>query len=268
MATRRPKGKAKSGGLGRVAQAANRKGDRQWIKMSDGDVLYVRVLDTGDDWKDAYCHRVPMEKEDGSTYHSDVPCLDQDEKGLPCPGCKDDLPRRYKFWTNAIVRDHDDGSGKEKDTLMIWSGGITIAKRLDKMEARYGLLNRDLEVERRGATKNDTRYEIEPATDENEPLSSEDKKLMERRHDLTRYSKAPAFEDFYKSPKERGDEDDEETGKASINRNAFAARKRKKRADDDDDDEPAPRTRRRSSRMKDDDDDDEPVKTSVRRRRR
>lgn len=276
MARRTRKATTSSGGLGRVKEAANKKGKRQWLKLDDGDELFVRVLDVDDEWKDAYCHRTPIEKEGGDVNHIDVPCLDQDEKGIPCPGCKDGLDRRYKFWTNVIVRDWDDGSGKEKDTLMIWSGGITIARRLDKLHGKVGLQNRDIEVSRTGSGKNDTKYEVDWATDENEPLSDNDKKLMEERNEISRYSKPPEYDDFYLPINERGgeDEDDEETASDSINRNAFAARKKKRKSTDEDDEDEAPRrsakrgTASSSRRRKAvDDDDDEPKKT-VRRRRR
>jgi len=234
--------KRRSGGLGRVAAAAaKQKGKAQWLKLDDGDVVTVRVLDTGEDFKDAYVHRTQMEREDGSTYYADVPCLDQDEKGIPCPGCKDDLDRRYKFWTNVIVREWEDEAGKVADTLMIWSGGITIAKKLDKMDARHGLINRDIEVEREGSTMKNTKYEIEWAQDANTPLSDEDKKLAEQKHDLTRYVKPPEFDEFYVPPGERNRGDDD-SGEKSLKRGS--AFKRRKKDDDDDDGERTTSTRR------------------------
>lgn len=219
----------KSGGLGRVAQAASRqKGKRKWLKLDDGDVVTLRVVDTGEDFKDAYVHRVQMEREDGSTYYADVPCLDQDEKGKPCPGCKDDIDRRYKFWTNVIVRDwEDEETGKVGDVLMVWGSGITIAKRLDKLDARHGLINRDIEVERQGSTMKNTKYEIEWATDENVPLSDADRELIKDKADLTRYVKPPEFDDFYKPPGERNKDDDENVGEQALKRNTFKRRTEK-----------------------------------------
>ena len=32
-------------------------------------------------------------------------CLDQNDDGTPCPGCRDDLERRYKFWCRVIERE-------------------------------------------------------------------------------------------------------------------------------------------------------------------
>lgn len=233
MPPARRKQRKRSGGLGRVSEAASRqKGKRKWLKLDDGDVVTLRVVDTGEDFKDAYVHRVQMEREDGSTYYADVPCLDQDEKGVPCPGCKDDLDRRYKFWANVIVRDwEDEETGKVADSLMVWGSGITIAKRLDKLEARHGLINRDIEVERSGSTMKNTKYEIEWATDENAPLSDADRELIKDKADLTRYVKPPEFDDFYKAPGDRNkDEDDEDVGSQALKRNTFKRRAAKEGA--------------------------------------
>lgn len=253
MATGSKRRRKKSGGsLGRVAEAAAKqgKGKAQFLKLDDGEVAVVRVLDTGDDFEDCYCHRVQMEREDGSSYYADVPCLDQDEKGLPCPGCKEDLRRSYKFWTNVIVRGDEDADEKEaqKDRIMIWSSGITIAKRLDKLDARHGLENRDIEVEREGSTMKNTKYEIEWATDENEPLTDEDLELAKQKYDLKRYSKIPEFDDFFVPPGQREGNDDDDPGEASLKRGSgFKARKRKGKSDDDDDEPKRTTTRRRKS---------------------
>lgn len=242
------KGRGKSGGtLGRVAEAAaKQKGKAEWLKLDDGDVVVMRVLDTGKDFKDGFVHRVPMEREDGSTYYADVPCLDQDDKGIPCPGCKDDLDRRYKFWTNVIVRGDEEAKDKEdqKDRLMIYSGGITIAKKLDKMDARHGLDNRDIELEREGKKMNDTKYDVEWADEEDVPLSDEDEKLAEKKHDLSRYTKQPEYDDFYVPVNERGKEDDD-TGNKSVKRGS--AFKRRNKDGDGDGGERKTASRRRSS---------------------
>lgn len=246
MAPKKNRKRRSGGGLGRVAAAAARqKGKAQWLKLDDGDVYVVRVLDVGEEFKDAFVHRVPMEREDGSNYYADVPCLDQDDKGTPCPGCKDDIDRRYKFWCNVIVREFEDESGAEKDTLMIWSGGITIAKRLDKLDGRFGLGNRDLEVEREGSTMKNTKYEIEPATDSNEELSDEDRAFLEKRHDLKRYTTPPEFDDFYVPLSERNkDDDDDDSGAKSVKRGS-AFKRRKKEDEDDEDEKPRTASRRR-----------------------
>jgi hypothetical protein len=225
-----------SGGLGRVKQAVKRAAEKKeamshrWLRLEDGDSVVARVLDVGENFRDAYTHRTPMQGKNG-TYHADVPCLDQDEDGTPCPGCKKELRRSYKFWTNVLVRDWEDDEGKTADRIMIWSGGITIARRLNKMHERHGLHNRDIVIEREGSTKDDTKYDIDWADDSNTPLSEEDEVLAKNRHDIERYVKIPDYDDFFKSPRERGEddeEDQEETGRNALNRNVFQ-RKRSER---------------------------------------
>jgi hypothetical protein len=228
-----------------VSEAASKqKGKVPWLKLDDGDVVQLRVIDTGENFKDAYCHRTPMTREDGSEYYADVPCLDQDDKGTPCPGCADELDRRYKFWAHVIVRGDEDAEEKEaqKDRLMVWSSGITIAKRLDKLEARYGLANRDIEVEREGSTMKNTKYEIEWADDEDNPLTDEDKALAEKRFDLARYYTPPSFDDFYVSPGDRDKDDDDDPGEKSVARGSGFKRRTKEKDDEE------KGTRRTSSR--------------------
>jgi hypothetical protein len=207
--------------LGRVDEVKSQ--SREWLKLDDGDSVQGRVVDTGEDFQDAYVHRVPVEGDKG-TYHVDVPCLDQEDKGKRCPGCKDDLPRRYKFWTNFILRDPDDS---KKDKLVIWGSGITVARRLNKLHARHGLDNRDIIIEREGSGLNDTKYDIDWADEENTPLSRNDQKLIKNKFDLKRYSTPPSYEDFYKAPGDRGDSD-EEIGQRALKRDVFGAKKRKR----------------------------------------
>ena len=245
---RRPKRTRGETTLGNVAAAAKRadenQGGNRWLKLEDGEVVTCRVVDVGADFKDAYVHRVPMttEDDDGNAkhYHADVPCLDQKEKGVPCPGCKKDIPRRYKFWCNVIVRDHEDDDGKTEDRIMILSGGINLARKLGKMDAKHGLINRDIEIEREGVKKK-TKYDADWADDENVPLSAADEKLVERKHKIDKYAEPPDFDDFFKAPRDRAkDDDDDDTGTAARSRNVLK-RERNTDSDDDDDDEPKPR---------------------------
>jgi hypothetical protein len=228
-------------GLGRVAAAKkfneeNKRGGRKWLSIGDGESVIIRPLEEGDEFKDCFVHRVPFERE-GKTQHIDVPCLDQKNKGVPCPGCKDDIERRYKFYLNCIVRDHEDEDSDEKaDTVMIWSGGITVATRLDKLQAKNkGLMGLDLEVERDGVKKK-TKYTID--VESKSELSTDDKKLAEKKADLTRYITPPEFDDFYTPPWER-DNDDDEGGVAGSSKSAnpFGKKKRGAVAVDEDDED-------------------------------
>ena len=208
--------------LGKVARAKKRvdskmSGGKKFLTIEDGETVVMRFLEEGEDFKDAYVHNTPFERDDGSTYYLDVPCLDQDEKGVPCPGCRDELDIRYKFYVCAIVRDYPevDDNGKvldEKDQVVVWTGGVKVGDKLAKKHSRYGLMSRDWEITRDGV-KLKTEYEIEPAGDGAEPMSKEDKQLAETKPDLTFYVKPPEFEEFYVSPKDRGDAKAVEEGK-------------------------------------------------------
>jgi hypothetical protein len=246
-----------SGSLGHVAKAEKQQKaraaarERKWLKLEDGDEVVVRLFPSEEFFKDGFVHRVTMEVKGGRTIYPDIMCLDQDDDGEPCPGCKDELQRRYKFWVPVIVRDGED---ENKDAVMVWSGGITIAKRLNKMASRHDLSKRDIVVARSGSTKDDTEYDIDWEDDEDNPYSSDDKKLMEQAPDLTRYTKIPEYDDFYK-PLGDGDGDGGDVGEQSRQRgNPFLKRKK---TDTDDDNGDRPKSRRRSSASK----------TSTRRRR-
>lgn len=240
---------ASGGGLGNVRKAEEQNKRRaearnkRWLKLDDGDVAVIRGF-PAEYFKDGYVHRVVMDhpSEKGKKIYPDVMCLDQDEKGTPCPGCKDELQRRYKFWYPVIVRDMEGDDGKEKDAVAIWSGGITIAKLLNKKADKHKLHLRDLEVERSGSTKDNTEYSVEWDDEEDVPLTSAEKKLMEAVPDLSRYTKIKEYNDFYKL--DRDNDDDDDSGAASVKRgNPFS---KKKKADDAEDDD-APKARRRSS---------------------
>lgn len=248
---------AKPSTLGNVAQAVKRSEERRaaasrrFLSIDDGEAAVVRVLSVGADFKDGYVHRVQFEREDGSVYFRDIFCLDQKEKGVPCPGCKQELQRRYKFWSNVIVRDwEDEETGKTEDVLMILTGGVTIADKLAKMDAKHGLRNRDVEISRTGKKKN-TKWEVDWADDEDNPMSANDKKLEKDSYDFEFYTTPPDFEDFFKPPSKRDDdeEDQEEIGRKATSRNVLRRGKPDTNGDgaDDGNDERPPR---RTSRIK------------------
>lgn len=230
--------------------------DRKWLKLEDGDEAIVRLFPTEEFFKDGFVHRVPMELKGGKKIYPDIMCLDQDDDGTPCPGCKDELQRRYKFWAPVIARDWED-DGKTADTVMIWSGGITIGKRLNKMAERHDLSKRDIVVARSGSTKDDTEYDVDWEDEEDVPYSSKDKKLLENAPDLTRYTTIPEYDDFYKPLDDKDNDDD---GGASSRKKGNPFNKKKKSDDDDDDDKPKAGRRRSSSRSSS-------SKTGMRRRR-
>src|ERR1043166_9597040 len=68
-----------------------------------GDTARVRFLEQGDEVSWAWCHRLPPKP--GMKYGDAEPCLDQDKKGVPCPGCENNYPFTRRFWINVIHRD-------------------------------------------------------------------------------------------------------------------------------------------------------------------
>jgi hypothetical protein len=244
-----------------------KRSQNKWVQVGDGNTVTVRAVDTTEFFESAYVHPVQFERKDGSTYSMDVLCLDQKEEGTPCPGCRDDLDRRFKFWMLVIQRDapKTNKQGKEigeEDQLRILSGANRLVKALNAKHKRRDLAKRDVEISQDGEGF-EVSYEVEWATDEDEPLTRADKKLLDN-DEITeafeRYTTAPDFDSFYEPPGSDSDDDDddEDVGARSVKRGSMFDKKRKKgsskRSRDEDDD--------------DDDDDDEDDKPVLARRRR
>jgi hypothetical protein len=252
-----------SRGLGNVESNIKKQATRWkktgWVKMDDGESVVVRVVDVGKDFRDGFVHTVEFKGKRG-TFTRDVMCLDQDDDGTPCPGCRDDLERRYKFWCRCIEREAEieNDSGKVtgyEDQVKILSGGKRLAGALNKKHKKRDISLRDIEIEREG-TGWDTDYSVEWVDEEDIPLTKEEIKMVDESEiDLERYAYIPDFDDFFELPDRDGnDDDDEDSGKRSLRRgSAFGEKGRKSRAsrngdnDDDDDGDDRP-PRRRSSR--------------------
>lgn len=222
--------------LGKLGEeAATRKRGKEWLSIGEGETAIMRVLP--DTFEEVYVHRTPIDVEQEVkvkgktktkvvTKHYDQACLDQDEDGTPCPGCADDVERRYKFYVWTIVRDVEpEGGGKAADKLMLWSGGVKLFKELNKKHKSRGLQNRDIEVSREG-TGFDTEYEVEWSDEENVPMSANDKKLAEKVESLDYYTTPPDFDEFYTPPSERErDDDDKDVGEKSLRRGSPLAKR-------------------------------------------
>ena len=197
--------------------AARRAGSGQsalWFRLAPGEETVVRFLEQDDDIHWAMMHEVPVE---GRQWGRDVPCVDQERDGTPCPGCEQDLPRRFKgfinvIWDDAPVfkRDKDgklvkDSTGDpvvlgHKPQVALWSSGIRLFEELDEINANYkGLTSRRFKVKRKGSGF-DTKYVIVPEDIDSgrQEFSEEEKKLAEGKYDLTPYVKAPTYDEFEK----------------------------------------------------------------------
>jgi hypothetical protein len=275
-------------GLGNVDEILKRQAEKraagrtQWVKVSDDDdePTVVRAWDVKSSkggnkgmFRQGYIHQVEftIEVEDRQRrgkrkkikIRRDRWCLDQLEQGEPCPGCADELERRFKFWLPVIERQAPitTDAGKVtgyKDRCAILSGGARLVAALQRIQKKKGLINQDVEI-----TKSGEGFGVQYAADAlpRAPLSDEDKKLIkdfEAEKKLDRYTEIYDFDHFYDPPGQHDDDDDddEDVGAKSQRRgSSFGPRNAKRPArssqrddDDDDDDDGPPRRQRRSGR--------------------
>lgn len=185
-----------------------------YFRLKDGQETIVRFLEQDDDVAWAMCHEVPME---GRQWGVDVPCLDQEKDGTPCPGCERELPRRFKGYINLVWHDAPvfkrDGDGKMvkdrlgdpvileyKPQVAVWSSGIRLFEDLDEINANYkGLMSRRFKVKRKGSGL-DTKYVIVPEDIDSGPqdMTDEEKKLMSDKFDMNQFVKPPSYDEFLK----------------------------------------------------------------------
>lgn len=256
--SRRSAGGQGTSGLGNVEtnikKSAKKFKSPDWVKVEDGESVVLRIVDVGPAFRDGFVHPVEFSRQRGNTFTRDVMCLDQNDDGTPCPGCRDDLDRRYKFWCRAIEREAEttNSSGKAvgyEDAVKILSGGKRLAGALNKKHKKRDLSKRDIEVEREG-TGWDTDYTVEWVDDKDVPLTKAEIKLVDESEiDLERYAYVPDFDDFYELPD--SDEDDREKpgerarrGSAFTERKGRSSRTSRNGDNDDDDDDDRPRRRR------------------------
>jgi len=249
-------------GLGNVEANIKKSATRwkrpDWVKMEDGESVVVRVIDVGSDFKDGFVHPVEFEGKGRGSFTRDVMCLDQDDDGTPCPGCRDDLERRFKFWCRVIEREADkvNDSGKTigyEDQVKILSGGKRLAGALNKKALRRNLSKRDIEIEREG-TGWDTDYSVEWVDEKDKPLKPAELKMIEESEiDLDRYTYTPDFDDFYELPGRDDEDEREKPGDRAKRGSAFREKSKTRRTsrasdngDDGDDDDPRPRRRGRT----------------------
>ena len=185
-----------------------------WFRLRSGDETIVRFLEQDDDIAWAHMHKVPVE---GRSFGRNVPCLDQDRDGTPCPGCERDLPRTFQGFVNVIWDDAPvfkrDSDGKmvkdrmgdpvvleHKPQVAVWSSGIRLFEELDEINANYrGLTSRRFKVKRKGE-KLDTKYHISPAEVDGgaQPMTEAEQELAKNKYDLAPHVTPGSYEDFLK----------------------------------------------------------------------
>lgn len=270
-------------GLGRFKEIKDRQAEKRaagrtgWVSVSDDDEdpTLVRAWDE-ELFREGFIHQVQWDREVDDrkrpgkkktiTVRRDRFCLDQEEDGEPCPGCRDNLERRYKFWLPVIWRDAPvevDGKTKGfKDRIALLSGGQRLGDVIDRIQRKKGIKNQDIELSKEGEGYN-VQYTGEAL--DKEALSAEDKALIkdfDAEKVLDRYTEEFDFDSFYDEPwKTEGDdkdddEDDDDVGERAKRRgSAFPSRSGRKsgsrssnRDEDDDNDEDDRPRQRRSSR--------------------
>jgi hypothetical protein len=184
------------------------------FKLPDnGDTGTVRFLEQGEDvysyWYHDFSH---VDKKNG--WQTKVPCLDQDDEGTPCPGCRDDLPRKFQglinlIWRDAPVfkRDEDNKVIKKgndyvvesyEDQVAVWRSGIELFKQLANKDVSWkGLSTRDAQVTRNGLGL-DTTYSIEPEDIDAgaSKLSKADEELAKETYDLEAFAQFVDADEF------------------------------------------------------------------------
>jgi hypothetical protein len=241
------------GSVDRHLNRPKRRRSNRFAQIGEDETIVFRAIDTEEYFADGYVHPVQFERKDGSTYTVDKRCLDPDDEGEPCPGCRDDMERRFKFWLVGILRDADleNKNGKVIGTAdqlrLLSSASSRMLKQLNQKHKRRDLARRDIEISRQGEGF-DTQYEVEWATDEDVPLTRADRKLIEEGEEIfeafARYTEIPDEDTFYEEPKFDNDDDDD-PGERSRKRgsvfNKTRSKSRTARKVSDDDEKPKPR---------------------------
>jgi hypothetical protein len=193
---------------------------------NDGDTAIVRFLEQGDDIAWCWVHEVPV---DGRKWPDNVPCLDQDEEGIDCPGCEADLKRKIQGYLSVIWHDAPklkrDKEGKlvkvdgevvavgNEPAVALWTVGRVMLEELDEVDDNFkGLSSRKFKVKRKGEGL-DTKYKVSPEDIDSGPqkFSDKEKELADKKPNVQERITPPSYEDFEK--KMRG----EKTGGGSSN---------------------------------------------------
>ena len=185
-----------------------------FFRLKGGDTAIVRFLEQDDEIAWCYMHEVEVENRN---WGRNVPCLDQEKSGVPCPGCERDMDRRFKgfinlIWFNAPIFKRDEQGKIVKDRLgdpvvldtkpqvAVWNSGIRLFEELDEINTNYrGLMSRRFKVRRKGEGL-DTKYHIAPEDPDSgaQPMDADEIKLAEGKYDLNAYTQPSSYEDFLK----------------------------------------------------------------------
>ena len=195
-----------------------------YFQILDGQTARVRFLEQGEDLSYAQTHRI----RNSYGYYNDVPCLDQLDEGNSCAACQSDIKdirmRGTKGYLNLIWRGTEDegytrspvykrndkgapekDANKQKivtgfeDLVWLWKSPKGVFEQvLTKDKAYKGLMSRDFLVSRKGATKENTTYFIEPAVVDggSEAMTVADQNLARSKFNVTQLTSPGSFEEM------------------------------------------------------------------------
>lgn len=187
---------------------------RKYLRLpNDGDTAQVRFLESGDEVQGGWYHQTNPDER--FRYGRLIPCIDQDPEtaervGKDCPGCDDNLKRKFQGVINLIWRDApvyaEDDDGKPdydnivgyEDQVVLWQQGIVTFEELQIQDETYGLDSRDFLIRRRG-TKLNTKYSVNPVDGGPKDLTKADKELAAGKYDLNEITEPPSYENWGKT---------------------------------------------------------------------
>ena len=185
-----------------------------YFRLQDGEETKVRFLEQDEDITWCWMHEIPVE---GRQWGRQVPCLDQNREGDPCPGCEAGLDRKFRGFINLIWDDAPvfkrDGEGRivrdqandpivlgTKPQVAVWSSGIRLFEELDEIDSNFkGLRSRRFKVKRK-RKKLDTKYVIVPEDIDAGPqdFSADESALEKEKFDLNQFITPPNYEEWSK----------------------------------------------------------------------
>lgn len=196
----------------------------EYFQILDGQTARVRFLEQGENLSYAQTHRI----RNSYGYYNDVPCLDQLDDGTACPACMSELKdihmRGTKGYLNLIWRGTEDegytrspvykknekgapekDANKQKivtgfeDLVWLWKSPKGVFEQVLTKDKTYkGLMSRDFLVSRKGATKENTTYFIEPAVVDAgpEPMTVADQNLAQSKFDVVKLTTPGSYDEM------------------------------------------------------------------------
>lgn len=206
-------------GLSKIKQIAAEAAARQkaydeagpglrFFTLQDGQSARVRFLEQGDEVWYVWTHELP--KKPGQRFGDAVMCLDQDDKGEPCPGCARGVTRGARvainlIWYDApkfqreagkdgkpgkVVKDgagnpvvlrNPDGSAQTEVVAATWNASQKVGGRLAHLNEKHGGLTGNVFDVMRQGTDKQTEYMIDFAAEQ--PPDTNDQQLWRDKPD-------------------------------------------------------------------------------------